>query len=62
MNIAEIEDLLDDTRKLPRAADKVALSTAIGTLEIARQLALLNRYLESANKKPAVNDKQKKSK
>ena len=60
MNIAEIEDLLEDTRKLPRAADKVALSIAIGTLEIARQLAILNDHLQSAAKKPAVNSKGKK--
>ncbi len=60
MTIVEIEDLLEDTRKLPRAADKVALSTALGTLEIARQLAILNGHLGSTDKKSAINGKQKK--
>ena len=60
MTIKEIEDLLEDTRKLPRAADKVALSAAIATLEIARQLAILNGHLESANRGPEISRKQKK--
>ena len=45
MTLQEIEALIEDTRKLPRAADKVALSTALGTLEVARQLAILNDNL-----------------
>lgn len=62
MTIVEIEELLEDTRKLPRAADKVALSIAIGTLEIARQLAILNSQLESGNRKPEINGKKKRNK
>jgi hypothetical protein len=42
MTLQEIDELIDDTRRLPRAADKVALHTALGVLEVARQLFLLN--------------------
>ena len=45
MTLQEIDALIEDTRKLPRAADKVALSTALATLEVARQLAILNEHL-----------------
>jgi hypothetical protein len=45
MTLQEIDGLIEDTRKLPRAADKVALSAALGTLEVARQLAILNENL-----------------
>ncbi|HEU5450512.1 MAG TPA: hypothetical protein VFU76_00925 [Terriglobales bacterium] len=45
MTLQEIDGLIEDTKKLPRAADKVALSTALGTLEVARQLAILNEHL-----------------
>ena len=34
-----------DTKKLPRAQDKVALHTAIASIEIARQLVILNESL-----------------
>ena len=53
MKLEEIEELIEDTRKLPRAADKVALATALGTLEVARQLTLLNRNLAEKNKAAA---------
>ena len=43
MTLEQLEELIDDTRKLPRAADKVALATALGTLEVARQLMILNQ-------------------
>ncbi len=45
MTIPEIEEMLDDTKRMPRATDKVALSTALGVLEIARQLMFLNQHL-----------------
>ena len=45
MTLDQIEELIDDTKKLPRAADKVALAQALGTLEVARQLAILNKSL-----------------
>ena len=45
MTLQEIDELIDDTRRLPRAADKVALHTALGVLEVARQLFLLNAAL-----------------
>jgi|1185.fasta_scaffold167158_2 hypothetical protein len=51
MNVREIEELLDETRKLPRAADKVAQHMAIGVLEIARQLAVLNERENGGGKK-----------
>ncbi len=45
MTVQEIDQLIEDTRRLPRAADKVALHTALGVLEIARQLVILNTTL-----------------
>ncbi len=45
MTLEEIETLIEDTKRLPRAADKVALATALGVLEVARQLAILNSTL-----------------
>ena len=45
MTLDELETLIEDTKKLPRAADKVALATALGTLEVARQLTILNKTL-----------------
>ncbi len=45
MTLEEIETLIEDTKRLPRAADKVALATALGVLEVARQLSLLNSTL-----------------
>ncbi len=45
MTLQEIETLIEDTKRLPRAADKVALATSLGVLEIARQLSILNSTL-----------------
>ena len=60
MTLDQIDELIDDTRKLPRAADKVALAQALGTLEVARQLTILNTTLaqkQSENKKAAAGKK-----
>jgi hypothetical protein len=53
MTLEEIETLIDDTRRLPRAADKVALATALGVLEVARQLTILNETLAKGSGKAA---------
>ena len=50
MTLDELETLIEDTKKLPRAADKVALASALGTLEVARQLTILNRHLADQKK------------
>ncbi len=50
MTVQEIDQLIDDTRRLPHAADKVALHTALGVLEIARQLVILNTALAAGAK------------
>ena len=42
MTVEEIDTLIEDTKRLARAADKVAQATALGVLEIARQLAIMN--------------------
>lgn len=57
MTLDQIEELIDDTRKLPRAADKVALATALGTLEVARQLTILNKNLADKNKAAGAGKK-----
>jgi hypothetical protein len=53
MTLDEIDTLIDDTKRLPRAADKVALATALGVLEVARQLTVLNNTLAQGNGKTA---------
>jgi hypothetical protein len=50
MTLEEIETLIEDTKRLARAADKVAQATALGVLEIARQLSILNAALSSQGK------------
>jgi hypothetical protein len=50
MTLEQIEELIEDTRKLPHANDKVALAAALGMLEVARQLTLLNRNLAEQKK------------
>jgi hypothetical protein len=47
MTIRELEDLIEETRKLSRASDKAQLNMALGVLEVARQLAILNEQLAS---------------
>lgn len=61
MNLKEIEELIEDTRRTARSNDKVALAAALGTLEVARQLAILNETLASKEEKPksAVAGKRK---
>ncbi len=50
MTLKEIEELIEDTRRTARSNDKVALSAALGTLEVARQLSILNETLAGAEK------------
>lgn len=45
MTVEEIDTLIEDTKRLARAADKVAQATALGVLEVARQLAIMNAAL-----------------
>ncbi len=45
MTLKELDELMEDTRKLPRAQDKVALNQAIALIEIAKQLTILNQSL-----------------
>ncbi len=45
MTVHEIEELIEDTKRLPRATDKVAVNAALATMEIARQLIMLNENL-----------------
>jgi len=53
MTLEEIETLIEDTKRLPRAADKVALAMALGVLEVARQLTILNGTLAKGSGKTA---------
>ena len=49
MKIQEIDELIEDTKRLPRATDKVAVNAALATMEIARQLIMLNETLAAMN-------------
>ena len=57
MTQKEIDEMLEETRRLARASDKVALNTAIAALEIAKQLMILNETLAG---KPAAGKKKGK--
>jgi hypothetical protein len=59
MNKEELDALLEDTRRLARAADKVAQAQAIASIEIARQLIILNEQLavQAGSKKSAKSEK-----
>ena len=48
MTIQEIEELIEDTKRLPRATDKVAVNAALATMEVARQLIILNQTLSAS--------------
>ena len=50
MTLEEIETLIDDTKRLARAADKVAQATALGVLEVARQLTIMNAAMAEQSK------------
>jgi hypothetical protein len=60
MTLKEIDELIDDTKRTARSNDKVALAAALGTLEVARQLAILNATLASGeNSKTAAAGRKK---
>ena len=56
MTTREIDEMLDETKRLSRASDKAALNLAIAALEIAKQLMILNETLTG---KPAGGVKKK---
>jgi hypothetical protein len=60
MTLKELETLIEDTTKTPRATDKVALATSLGVLEIARQLMMLNEHLGSDKPPAGTSGKRKK--
>ena len=49
MTLQELDELFDDTRRTPRAGDKVAHAMALGVLEIARQLTIMNQASAKKN-------------
>ena len=59
MTLQQLDELMEDTRKLPRAQDKVALHMTIATIEIARQLVILNERMgqETGSQPKAVKAK-----
>ena len=61
MNLQELDELMQDTKKLPRAQDKVALHTAIANIEIARQLVILNENLAKLGMLSLTSSKAKGS-
>ena len=63
MTLKELEDLLDDTRRLSHANDKVLQAQAMASIEIARQLIILNQHLAgNSGKLPAAKKPGKKKK
>jgi len=54
MTVNELEELMEETRRLARVSDKSQLNMALGVLEVARQLSILNERLAvDAPKAPA---------
>ena len=59
MTIQELDQLLEDTRRLPRVEDRVGHHTAIAIIEIARQLVLLNQKLGGSPAPKTVRKKKR---
>ena len=53
MTVHELEELIEETRKLSRASDKAQLNMTLGVLEVARQLTILNGHLGEGGKPAA---------
>ena len=53
MTLKQIDELIEDTRRTARSNDKVALSAALGILEVARQLSILNQTMAGSAKSKA---------
>ena len=62
MTMQELDQLLEDTRRLPRVEDRVGHHTAIAIIEIARQLVLLNQKLGGGPAPKAVKNQTVKKK
>jgi hypothetical protein len=60
MTLKELETLMDDTRRLSHANDKVLQAQALASIEIARQLIILNQSLNGGGSKPAPRKGKKK--
>ena len=57
MTLQEIETLMEDTRRAARVEDRMAQTTAIALLEIARQLAIQNQSAKAQNGAPKAKAK-----
>jgi hypothetical protein len=45
MTITELDQLLEDTRRVPRVEDRVGYNMTLAVIEIARQLMILNEKI-----------------
>ena len=57
MTLQQIEALMEDTRRSARVEDKMQQATALGILEVARQLTMLNQTLAKQNGAPKAKGK-----
>ena len=57
MTLQQIETLMEDTRRSARVEDKMEQATALGILEVARQLTMLNETLRAKNGAPKAKGK-----
>ena len=62
MTLQELDELFEDTRRTSRAGDKVAHAMALGVLEIARQLTIMNQAAAKKNGNGSSNGKAKAAK
>ena len=62
MTITELDQLLEDTRRVPRVEDRVGYNMTLAVIEIARQLMILNDKIGAAGQPVSAAAKTKAGK
>jgi len=57
MTLQQLDQLMEDTRRAPRVENRMAQATALGILEVARQLTILNQTLAKQGGAPQAKGK-----
>jgi hypothetical protein len=62
MTITELDQLLEDTRRVPRVEDRVGYNMTLAVIEIARQLMILNDKIGGTGQPMSATAKTKAAK